>query len=331
MSLLAALAGLLEVDDIDAIVPLAGATYALQFLSDQSKADEAALRACLALMREGISQAGSDLQRLQVLKRYLQQISICVIEHMIPRVTASSFRDWSQAEEVSQAVLQSFHSLMEEGETELSTSATVMALLQDSLPPLDEELGWDIPLVSCLATAVSSTSQLGVVVAALVSQLLKERFSKSSKCALRMLEDSFRRVLSTLRREEPQTSHAQVFVALVLGRELVSHSVDVVEAVVGDDSLEERLSNFLPLLVELMEMKLGGAADRGTFLCSSGGRNLRVDRLPTAFASLFVVAATAKRETTTYKHSCEAFVGGSCHDTARSGLASPASTLQGRG
>ena len=43
-----------------------------------------------------------------------------------------------------------------------------------------------------------------------------------------------------------------------------------------------------------MEVKLGGARDQGTFLCSSGGRDLHVDRLPTAFASLFVLAATRR-------------------------------------
>ena len=295
--MLSALAGLVEgVPDIDIIIPLVGVSYALQLLSEESKADPSALQACLMLMRQAIHRPGSSFQELHRLKTYLQQVSICVMEHLVPRVRVSSFSSWSEAEQVSTEILGSFHSLMEDQNAELGTSAPLMQLLESLLPSRAEGVGWDIPLVGLLASTLSLTSQLGLVVSQLVSQSLKQKFGNSSRQALRMLEESFAKALRTL--QDKASQKAQVFIALVLTTELVVHSVDLVEAAVEDEMFEQRLDSVLNLFVEALDMQLNGSVpeDAGVAFCTNDGRDLSVDQIPTAFASLYVVAATRRHE-----------------------------------
>ncbi|CAK9037327.1 E3 ubiquitin-protein ligase rnf213-beta (Mysterin-B) (Mysterin-beta) (RING finger protein 213-B) (RING finger protein 213-beta) (RING-type E3 ubiquitin transferase rnf213-beta) [Durusdinium trenchii] len=294
--LLLALAGLVEIHNIDTTIPLVGVSYALQLLSEESKADPSALEACLALMNQAIHRSEGCFQKLCPLKPYLQQISIYLMEHLVPRVRVTSFSSWSQTQWVSEEILQSFYSLMEEQEVEPRTSASLMHLLDAVLPSRVEGVGWDIPLVASLSAALSMTSQLGLVISQLVVQSLKNTFGNSSKQALAMLEEAFKKALNVLR--EGDSVKSQVFVALVLARELVLQSVDLVEAAVEDEMFEQRLDNILTDVVQALGMQLGGLPpdDVGTLLCTYQGRDLRVEQRPTAFASLYVLAAARRRE-----------------------------------
>ncbi|CAK9037285.1 OVARIAN TUMOR DOMAIN-containing deubiquitinating enzyme 10 (OTU domain-containing protein 10) (Deubiquitinating enzyme OTU10) [Durusdinium trenchii] len=320
--LLEAVAGLIEVQDIDTAIPLVGVSYALQLLGEESKKDPAALKACLTLMNQAIQRSDNDFQKLHPLKTYLQQISIYLMEHLMSRVGVSTINSWPEAEEIGERVLsESFYALMEEQEAGLTTSATVMHLLEDVLPSTAQGCGWDTPLVACLAAALSTTSQLSLVIANLVKHSLKKKLGNPSKRALQMLEDAFKKTLSILQRRDPQKS--QVFVAFVLARELVLHSVDVVETYLETDNeeLQQRLEKVLTCIVEALEMQFAGStrvdADTAMLLCTYEGRDLRVEQLPTAFASLYVVAATRRREAplptnTAIKHLLEvvAFIAG---------------------
>ena len=223
-------------------------------------------------------------------------MSLYLMEHLVSRVRVTTFANWGEAEDTAQEVLQSFYLLMEDQEAQLSTSATVMELLEEQLPSTTDALGWDVPLLACLAYALSLTSQLGLIISKLVRQSLLDKFGNSSRAALSMLQDAFGHVLGILRHKDSQKS--QVFVALVLARELAMHSVDLVEKAMEEEVFEQRLDKILGQIVELLELKfaLTTGDGEGTLLCNFQGRDLQVDQLPTAFASLYVVAATRRRE-----------------------------------
>ena len=283
--------------EVDATIPLAGVVYALQLLSKESKEDRDALQACLTLIHAVIQRANGDFQTLHPVRTYLQQMSLYLMEHLVCRVQVTTFKNWREAEDTSQEVLQCFYSLMEDREAQLITSATVMDLLEEQLPSMTDALGWDVPLVACLSSALALTSQLNLVISKLVAQSVKDRdtFGNSSRVALRMLGEAFTNVLSILRQRESQKS--QVFVALVLARELVLHSVDLVEPAMQDEAFEQRLDSILDQIVELLELKFttGNEAEGGTLLCTFQGQDLRVEEFPTAFSSLYVVSATRRR------------------------------------
>ena len=210
-----------------------------------------------------------------------------------------------QAVRTCKEVLQSFYSLMSASPHELDemsglqTSSTVMQLLDSLLPSMTEASGWDVPLVACLAGALSLASQLGLVISLLVSQSLKilKSSGKSSKEALGMLEEAFKHVLTVLRQREDKML-SQVFVAVVLARELVMQSVSLVEKAMEDDDFlhETEVDRILNLIAQVLQIELSTHAEfrQGVPLCQSAGREVVVDGLPSPFASLYVVAATRR-------------------------------------
>lgn len=156
---------------------------------------------------------------------------------------------------MSAEVLASFFWLMEKGKTELETSGGMMQLLDEHLPSHINEFGWDVPLIACLADALSLTAQLGPIISALVRQSVlfkKKNFARSSEQALRMLEDAFRRALKVFQLRDFKAS--QSFVALALARELIVHCVTLVEAVMGNEDLEQRFDNILDHFVQLLQV-----------------------------------------------------------------------------
>ena len=66
--LLAALADLVEADTA---LPLVGVAYALQLLSNESKAERDALRACLGLIHAVIERSQGHFQTLHPMRSYL--------------------------------------------------------------------------------------------------------------------------------------------------------------------------------------------------------------------------------------------------------------------
>ena len=280
---------------VDAKAPLIGVSYALRLLSKESKEDPIALEACLSLIHQVIQ--GRGFQDLCPLKTHLQQISIYLVEHLIPRIWVSDFKSWPEAERVSAEVLKSFYSLMEEahGLERASNSGVLVRLLDKFLPTTADGLGWDVPFLVCLADALSITSQLGLVVSRLVGQSVQKKFGNSSKVALRMLEEAFRNSLQILQND---CSSSRRFVALVLARELVTHSVKLVDRALQDEQSEKRLEVVLNHLIGLVQLPLGAIQEDAELhhLCTFEGRDLQVKKLPTALASLFVLAATRRRE-----------------------------------
>ena len=280
------------------MIPLRGVSYALQLLSPESKEDLVALKGSLSLMCQVIQQSGGSFQNLHSMKTHLQQISIYLMEHLVSRVWLSSLKGWSELETVSAEVLASFFLLMEEGETELETSGGMMQLLDEHLPSHIDEFGWDVPLIACLADALSLTAQLGPIISALVRQSVlfkKEKFARSSEQALRMLEDAFRRVLEVLQLRDFKAS--QSFVALALARELIVHCVTLVEAAMEDEDSEQRFDNILDHFVQLLQVSFvpqEADLDSQTELGHFKDQNLKVDSFPTAFTPLYVVAATRR-------------------------------------
>lgn len=292
--LIAAICGLIEEEAVDPILPLAGVSIALQLLSCEVKEDPAALEACLGLMLQVIERFDGEFQQLYRIKTYLQQISFYLMEHLFPKVLVSSFRSWNEAERVSSGVLSSFSSLMEDQETQLGTSSGLMKLLDAFLPSKTASYGWDAPLIACLADALSLTAQLGPIIYSLVKQaVMFEKYPTSSGQARRMLEDALGHVLHTLRFVGSTAS--QFFVALVLARELVVQSVTLIERATGDERAGERLQVILGQTVDLLQfqlVELNNASAEPIQVCRFEGRSLHVEQFPTAFASLFMVAAT---------------------------------------
>lgn len=186
---------------------------------------------------------------------------------------------------------------MEEGETELETSGGMMQLLDEHLPSHTDEFGWDVPLIACLADALSLTAQLGPIISALVRHSVrfkKKEFARSSEQALRMLEDAVRRVLEVFQRD---FKASQSFVALALARELIVHCVILVEAAMRDEVSEQRFDNILGYFVQLLQVSFvpqEADLDSQTELGHFKDQNLKVDSFPTAFTPLYVVAATRR-------------------------------------
>ena len=249
-------------------------------------------------MCQVIQQSDGSFQNLHSMKTHLQQISIYLMEHLVSRVWLSSLKGWSELETVSAEVLTSFYLLMEEGETELETSGGMMQLLDEHLPSHIDEFGWDVPLIACLADALSLTAQLGPIISALVGESVlfkKKKFARSSEQALRMLEDAFRRVLEVFQLRDFKAS--QSFVALALARELIVHCVILVEAAMEDEDSEQRFDNILDYFVQLLQVSLvpqEADLDSQTELGHFKDQNLKVDSFPTAFTPLYVVAATRR-------------------------------------
>ena len=272
-----------------------GVSHALQLLSKESSRNPSALKAAFTLMHQYIQRA-SNFQGLYPTERYLQQISIYVMENLMPRIWVSEFKNWSEAETVCAEVLESFYSLMEEPQSELDGgTAEVMELLKEFLPNPQTGLGWDTPLVSLLVDALSLTSQLGFIVSQLVKQAVKQKFGNSSRKALKMLEGAFRKALNVL--QAPAVSHS--FIALVLARELVTHSVVLVDKALENEETERRFDDILSHIVKILQLPFSLDVEEGPFEVSSEespGGPLRVSQLPTPLASLFVVAATRRRE-----------------------------------
>ena len=281
---------------MDPALPLVGVSYALQLLNCEWKQDSSALEACLSLL----SHLEGDFQSLHYIKTYLQQVSLYLMEHLYPKVVLSSFKDWEEAERTSDRVRGCFFALMEDQENELEaslleTTAGLMNLLDAILPSRTDRLGWDVPLVACLADALSLTAQLGLIISALVRQSVKfEKFPRSSGKALQILEEAYRRSLEVLQERDSKAS--QAFVALVLARELVVHSVTLVEMATEDDEAEERFATIMGHIVEVLQFPLVERPHdvANVELCTLQGRTLHIERFPTAFASLYVVAASRR-------------------------------------
>lgn len=299
--MIAALCGVLELEGVNAVLSLVGVSYALQLLNREWKQDPSALEACLSLLSQIVEPSGGNFQSLHHIKTYLQLISLYLMEHLFPKVLLASFRDWKDAQRTSEEVLDAFFSLMkdQEGEFEanlLETSAGIMNLLDAILPSKAQHRGWDVPLIACLSDALSATAQLGQIISALVRQSVKfEKFPRSSGKALQMLEDAYRRSLEVLRERDSKAS--QFFVALVLARELVVHSVTLVERAIGDEGAEERFAVIMGHIVDLLQLLLvPNPQDAGAKveLCALGGRTLHVERFPPSFTSLYVVAASRR-------------------------------------
>ena len=300
--MLVALSGLAR-EGVDPTLVLAGVSYSLQLLNFESKQDSTALEACFSLLSQVVGIAEGNFQALHHIKTYLQQISLYLMEHLFPKVFLSSFRDWKEADRTCEGVLNRFFSLMEDDEVEheaglLATSGGLMNLLDDFLPSRTDRLGWDVPLVACLADALSLTAQLSAIISALVRQAVKfEKFPRSSGKALQMLLEAHKRSLQILRQRDSKSS--QVFVALVLARELVVHGVALVEKATGDERAEDRFADIIDCVVDLLQLPfLQPPQDEGGHveICTLEGRTLHVEWRPTAFASLHVVAASRRRK-----------------------------------
>ena len=276
-----------------------GTSYALQLLNQECKKDPRALRGCLVLLSQAMEGSG-DFLSVHHVKTYLIHISLYLMEHLFSKVLLSSFRDWKEAQGTCQQALDSFFALMEDRETRLEgnlleTSAEVMNLLDAFLPSRIDGLGWDVPLIACLADGLSLTAQLGLIISALVAQSVNfEDFPRSSEKALQMLEEAFRRSLQILRQRDPKASH--FFVALVLARELVVQCVTLVEKTAGDDEAEKRFASIMEHIVDLLQLPpVDQPHHRGHVeLCAWEGRRLHVEHFPTAFASLYMVTATRR-------------------------------------
>eukprot|EP00435_Cladocopium_sp_Y103_P022069 s631_g5.t1 len=298
--LIAALCGLVELEGVDPALPLVGVSYALQLLNSEWKQDSSALEACLSLLSQILDPSEGDFQSLHHIKTYLQQVSLYLMEHLYPKVVLSSFKDWEEAERTSDGVLRCFFALMEDQENELEaslleTSAGLMKLLDAILPSRTDRLGWDVPLIACLADALSLTAQLGLIISALVRQSVKfEKLPRSSGKALQMLEEAYRRSLEVLQERDSKAS--QIFAALVLARELVVHSVTLVEMATEDDEAENRFATIMGHIVEVLQFPLVERPHdvANVELCTLQGHTLHIERFPTAFASLYVVAASRR-------------------------------------
>ena len=234
------------------------------------------------------------------------------MENFMPRIWLSEFQIQSEVEKVGAKVLESFCSLME-GQVEFEVDARVMPLLEEFLPKISQGIGWDDPLVASLADALSLTSQLPSVVSQLVKKATKKKFGSSSRKALKILEEAFQKVLKVLQgthrrqgqaeaveADEAVSHRSHSFVALVLARELVTHSVLLVDKALENQETERRFDCILGHIVEILQLPLVNFAvdstETETELCSGSGRSLRVSQLPSPFAALFVVAATRRRE-----------------------------------
>eukprot|EP00435_Cladocopium_sp_Y103_P061163 s32_g22.t2 len=285
--------------EVDPSLPLMGTSYALQLLNQEWKKDPRALRGCLVLLSQVIDGSG-DFLSVHHVKTYLQHISLYLMEHLFSKVVLSSFRDWKEAHGTSEQVLNSFFALMEDEEPGLEgnlleTSAEVMNLLDAFLPSRTDGLGWDVPLLACLADGLSLTAQLGLIIPALVAQSVNfDDVPRSSKKALQMLEEAFRRCLQILRQRDSKAS--QFFVALVLARELVVQCVTLVEKAAGDNEAETRFAAIMDHIVDLLQLPLVDQPHRPGHveLCTWEGRRLHVEQFPTAFASLYMVSATRR-------------------------------------
>ena len=267
-------------------------------------------------MQQVVHRSKGNFQELYQMRTYLQQISIYLMENLMPRIWLSEFQIKSEVEKVGAEVLESFCSLMEglEGQGEFEVDAEVMPLLEEFLPKISQGIGWDDPLVASLADALSLTSQLPSVVSHLVKKATKQKFGSSSRKALKILEEAFQKVLKVLQETQqkqdkqgqaasgnaveavPHRSHG--FVVLVLARELVTHSVLLVDKALENQETARRFDRILGHIVEILQLPLVNFADSETEteLCSGSGRSLRVSQLPSPFAALFVVAATRRRE-----------------------------------
>ena len=234
------------------------------------------------------------------------------MENLMPRIWLSEFQIQSEVEKVGAKVLESFCSLME-GQVEFEVDARVMPLLEEFLPKISQGIGWDDPFVASLADALSLTSQLPSVVSQLVKKATKKKFGSSSRKALKILEEAFQKVLKVLQgthrrqgqaeaveADEAVSHRSHSFVALVLARELVTHSVLLVDKALENQETERRFDCILGHIVEILRLPLVNFAvdstETETELCNGSGRSLRVSQLPSPFAALFVVAATRRRE-----------------------------------
>ncbi|CAJ1431948.1 unnamed protein product [Effrenium voratum] len=286
----------MQLDEVKYSTPLVGMYYSLKLLSEESKDARDSLDASQSLLRKVIARSDDSFSHLSQVKTYLQQISVYLMEHLVSRVWSTVFRDWKAAEEVSQAVLQEFGLLMSGQETGAPSSMSVMGLLNEYLPPPDASIGWDTPFLACLADALSLTAQLGEILSKVAEQAISKR--KSAKKALEILQKAFNEALKVMEASAPQ-SRAQIFVALVLARELMVHSVGVVEKALQEEN-PDKFGAFLDCFVRMLQVAcvrgLPALALQETQLCTYKGQKLRVNQLPTAFASLYMVAATRRRE-----------------------------------
>lgn len=296
--MIASLFGLIKLKAVDPALPLIGTSYALQRLNNDSKKDSDVLKACLALLCKITGVFQGDFQALAHLRTPLQQISLYLMENLAAKVLDSKFKNWNDVERVAKRVLEGcFFKLMEHQKTELATSEILMRLLDDFLPSKTQHRGWDIPLIACLADALSLTGQLGRIISALVKQSVlfeQESLEPSSKKALQMLEETYRRCLQILRRRDSKGS--QFFVALVLARELMAHSLRLVLKAMTNDTAEERFAIIMDHILDLMQLPLVERPQEfaRVELCDEEGQSRYVEHFPAAFTSLFVVAANRR-------------------------------------
>ena len=327
--LVATLAELVRVLDVPPQAPLAGLCYAMHLMNSAAVVNEDALSSVICILGAAIRRFDYNFQDLQGIKTYLQQTAGHLMGHLIQASWPCSMK-WGKVEGVCQRVLEEFELLILGSDAVRDSALDVMALLDEHLPPIagmihrcsgcqtvwvnpedarcpscghvldllpagaDEPKqgpGWDTPFVACLADALSTTSHLSSVVSCLVRHAIQNERPERRRRASDMLERAFLLVQDAL---QAPTSRSRHFIALVLTRDLVANSVELVE---NKDEEGLDFDNVLTHLLHVLQMAVGRdlppvTPDLPVQLCTFQGIGLGAAQLPSPLASLYVMAAT---------------------------------------